>query len=127
MAPGSPGIVVAVVGSREKWPAAIAASVSSWLISFLRRICQKSSDRLVRGSGSQMMPAFQLNDFSGCRFGLGEVINAIGAGSQATVTPSAQRVGSVAVENAARPPRPFSAGLGARKPRAQVPRNASEG
>ena len=48
------------------------------------------------------------------------------AGSQVPGTPSAQRTGSEAVEKAARPPTPFSAGLGARKPRANVPRRAKE-
>ncbi len=47
------------------------------------------------------------------------------AGLQAVCTPSAQRAGSVALAKAARPPTPFSAGLGARKPLAQVARSAS--
>ncbi|MNN70457.1 hypothetical protein D3C81_1863070 [compost metagenome] len=80
---------------------------------------------LLRGSGSHTAPTEKLRERSGDRFGLGEVMTAIGAGSHATSTPSAQRSGSLAVENAARPPTPFSAALGARKPLAKVPRKAS--
>src|SRR6185369_1395347 len=98
------------------WPARIAESVVSWLISFLRTICQKSTDTLVRAAGSKMKPMVVLRDFSGTRFGFGEVMIATVAGSQAASTPAAQRTGSAAVENAARPPLPFSAAPGARKP-----------
>lgn len=70
-------------------------------------------------------PIFELFDFSGDKAGFGEVMTAIEAAEQALVTPKAQRSGSLADEKAARPPLPFSAALGARKPLANEPRTAN--
>src|SRR5689334_3141566 len=107
MPPGSSGAVgIAVVGSRDTWPAAMAAVLDSWLISFLRLICQRSTATLVFAVMSHTVPKVRLVARSGSRLGLGEVMMA----TLAAVQPSApfvaaQRAGSAAVVKAARPPR----------------------
>src|SRR6476661_8652624 len=104
----------------------MAAPVDSWLISFLRLICHTSAVKLVLGVMSHTMPSDVLVDFSGSSSGFGDVMMATLPAEQprplGAPPVAAQRTGSAAVEKAARPPLPFSAALGARKPLAIVPR-----
>src|SRR5258708_764581 len=90
---------------------------------------------LVSGNGSQIAPSVALLDFSGCKFGFGVVMiatlveqsDAEAPAGNGPLGPFGHRTGSRAVVKAARPPPvPASAGFGARKPSAYVPRSASD-
>src|SRR5258706_8065102 len=90
---------------------------------------------LVSGNGSQIAPRVAVLDFSGCRLGFGGVMIAMlvlhsdaeAPAGNGPPGPFGHRTGSRAAVKAARPPPvPASAGFGARKPSAYVPRSASD-
>src|SRR6266571_3263227 len=110
---------------------AAASLYGSGLISSLRLIFHRSSDRLVSFSGSQTIPRVAPFDFSGLRFGLPTLTAATEAEQSLALAPGAgtpfgQRIGSRAVAVPVDCDSiPDSAGPGARKPSEYVPRRAN--
>jgi len=112
-----------VDGSRETWPAAIAAPVCSWLISFTAHDLPEVDRNARFGAGSQTKPKCIGLGLSGSKSGFGDVMMArCCAARYGNAQIAADRVSGG--REGGKPATPFSAGLGARKPSEYVPRRA---